>query len=197
MPKKMAVTGKQKILSNSEELHVEQVSDKGGGSLSFIDIMNTFTGEDFKYRTPLIKGDINIRKMLKQDKCKPKANYLHRKCHHEAHAMASYRKNHSATKILVKFERDSIGRIQGFEATNCSNFNNGDIISTAVSVLTNTVILGLNKHLQREMDCNTNGGFICVRLKGSPDELTEAVMSPLILGLSEIQKLYPKRIRIL
>ena len=101
--------------------------------------------------------------------------------------------------IRIKIERDSMGKIQGFEAKGhaASGPKGGDIVCAAVSVLTDSVFLGLDRHLQRAMDWHADSGNIFVRLKQPPDELTEAILSTMVLGLSEIQKSYPDKIRIL
>ena len=101
--------------------------------------------------------------------------------------------------IRVRIERDSTGRIQGFEAKGHAGAGprGNDIVCAAVSVLTDSVFLGLDRHLKREMEWDADSGDISVRLKEAPDELTEAILAPLVLGLTEIQKIYPERLRIL
>jgi hypothetical protein len=101
--------------------------------------------------------------------------------------------------IRVRIERDSTGRIQGFEAKGHAGAGSrgNDIVCAAVSVLTDSVFLGLDRHLKREMEWNADSGDISVRLKEAPDELTEAILATLVLGLMEIQKIYPDRLRIL
>ena len=101
--------------------------------------------------------------------------------------------------IRVRIERDSTGRIQGFEAKGHAGAGprGNDIVCAAVSVLTDSVFLGLDRHLKREMEWDADSGDISVRLKEEPDELTEAILATLVLGLTEIQKIYPDRLRIL
>ena len=101
--------------------------------------------------------------------------------------------------IRVRIERDSLGRIQGFEAKGHAEAGprGKDIVCAAVSVLTDSVFLGLDKHLHREMEWSADNGDIFVRLKDKPDDLTEAILATLVLGLTEIQKIYPDRLRIL
>ena len=101
--------------------------------------------------------------------------------------------------IRVRIERDSTGRIQGFEAKGHAGAGprGNDIVCAAVSVLTDSVFLGLDRHLKREMEWDADSGDISVRLKEDPDELTEAILATLVLGLTEIQKIYPDRLRIL
>ena len=101
--------------------------------------------------------------------------------------------------IRVRIERDSTGRIRGFEAKGHAGVGprGNDIVCAAVSVLTDSVFLGLDRHLKREMEWDADSGDISVRLKEDPDELTEAILATLVLGLTEIQKIYPDRLRIL
>jgi uncharacterized protein YsxB (DUF464 family) len=101
--------------------------------------------------------------------------------------------------IRVKIDRDSTGRIRGFEAKGHAGAGSKgkDIVCAAVSVLTDSVFLGLDKHLQRAMEWNADHGDISIRLKEKPDELTEAILATMVLGLTEIQKIYPDKLRIL
>ena len=101
--------------------------------------------------------------------------------------------------IRVRIERDSLGRIRGFEAKGHAGAGpkGKDIVCAAVSVLTDSVFLGLDRHLKRALEWNADSGDISVRLKEAPDELTEAILATMVLGLTEIQKIYPDRLRIL
>ncbi len=101
--------------------------------------------------------------------------------------------------IRVKIERDSKGWIQGFEAKGHADAGprGNDIVCAAVSVLTDSVFLGLDRHLHRAMEWSADSGDISVRLKDAPDDLTEAILTTLVLGLTEIQKIYPDKLRIL
>ena len=101
--------------------------------------------------------------------------------------------------IRVKIERDADGKIRGFAAKGHADAgpSGQDIVCAAVSVLTDSVFLGLDRHLRRELEWQAESGDISVRLKDAPDELTEAVLSTLVLGLTEIQKAYPDKVRIL
>jgi len=92
-----------------------------------------------------------------------------------------------------------MGYIQGFEAKGHaeSGPKGKDIVCAAVSVLTDSVFLGLDRHLHRAMDWSADSGDISIRLKEAPDALTEAILATMVLGLTEIQKIYPDRLRIL
>lgn len=101
--------------------------------------------------------------------------------------------------IRVRIERDSMGRIRGFEAKGHAEAGprGKDIVCAAVSVLTDSVFLGLDRHLHRAIDWSADSGDISVRLTEAPDDLTEAILATMVLGLTEIQKIYPDRLRIL
>ena len=100
--------------------------------------------------------------------------------------------------IRITIERNSKGLICGFDAKGKANKkkSNQNIVSEKVSVLTDSIFLGLNQHLQRELEWRAEAGEIAVRLKDEPDELTETLLATMFLGLSEIQKSYPEKIRI-
>lgn len=101
--------------------------------------------------------------------------------------------------IQVRIERDPRGRIVGYEAKGHAEAGprGNDIVCAAVSVLTDTVFLGLDRHLHRDLEWDAGSGDISVRLKDEPDDLTEAVLATMVLGLTEIQKIYPDKLRIL
>jgi len=100
--------------------------------------------------------------------------------------------------IQVAIERDCSGRIWGFQAKGHAGSapRGNDIVCAAVSVLTDSVFLGLDKHLRRAMNWSADSGNILVSLKDEPDNMTEAILATMVLGLSEIQKNYPEKIRI-
>lgn len=72
-----------------------------------------------------------------------------------------------------------------------------DIVCAAVSALAQSVILGLARHLHRDIDYDVKPGYLSVALKAAPDELTEAVFAVAILGFTEIEKSNPKNVRLL
>jgi hypothetical protein len=66
-----------------------------------------------------------------------------------------------------------------------------NIVCAAVSSLTQTALLGLAKHLKRDLDYEVKSGSLWFRLKGAPDDLTSAVLETMLLGLNEIQAISP------
>lgn len=69
-----------------------------------------------------------------------------------------------------------------------------DIVCAGVSALAQSVILGLAKHLHRDIDYDVKPGYLSVVLKGEADDLTEAIFSVAVLGFSEIVKYNPKNV---
>mgnify|MGYP003619599597 FL=1 len=100
--------------------------------------------------------------------------------------------------IRIVIERNSTGQICGFTASGHADCGpkGKDIVCAAVSVLTDSAFLGLDRHLRRELSWSADSGDIAVHLKQEPDELTEAILATMFLGLSEIQRIYPEKIRI-
>lgn len=89
-------------------------------------------------------------------------------------------------------------RISGFSVKGHSGLakKGKDIVCAAVSSLTQTAILGLGNHLKRDVLYKVNSGDLFVNLVDEPDELTDAVLQTMVLGLREIEKLYPKILKI-
>ena len=90
------------------------------------------------------------------------------------------------------------GGITGFEAVDHAGMapRGQDIVCAGVSALTDTAFLGLTKHLEREVDFQAANGKLSVRLKQSPDSLSDAILATMLLGIKEIEKQYPKHVRV-
>ncbi len=69
-----------------------------------------------------------------------------------------------------------------------------DIVCAGISALAQSVILGLAKHLHRDIAYDVKPGYLSVALKEAPDELTEAVFAVAILGFAEIEKSNPQNV---
>ncbi|MBP2634938.1 MAG: Cysteine protease Prp [Firmicutes bacterium] len=72
-----------------------------------------------------------------------------------------------------------------------------DIVCAGVSALVQSAIMGIERHLGREIDLEQNNDGLIMNLIGQPDSLTEAILATMLLGLTEIAKLYPKSVRII
>ena len=89
-------------------------------------------------------------------------------------------------------------RVQGFSVTGHANTapHGHDIVCAGVSALTQTALLGLGEHLKKDIAYKAEAGDLFLDLKEEPDELTDAILKTMKLGLKEIEKLYPKIVKI-
>lgn len=89
-------------------------------------------------------------------------------------------------------------RISGFQVTGHSGTaaRGEDIICAGVSALAQSALWGIGEHLHREVDYKVASGKLSMRLRGASDDLTEAVLQPMLYGMREIEKLSPKAVRI-
>ncbi|MCR5437922.1 MAG: ribosomal-processing cysteine protease Prp [Selenomonas sp.] len=101
--------------------------------------------------------------------------------------------------IEIRVFTKSDGMITGFSVTGHSGTaeRGQDIVCAGVSSLTQTALLGLMEYLHREVAYDVASGKLLVELKENPDDLTEAILQSMLLGLMEIQKLSPEAVRIL
>ena len=100
--------------------------------------------------------------------------------------------------IEIRTFSQADGKISGFSVTGHSGTaeRGQDIVCAGVSSLTQTALLGIMEYLHREVDYDIASGKLTVRLQSAPDDLTEAIMQSMLLGLMEIQKLSPEAVRI-
>lgn len=89
-------------------------------------------------------------------------------------------------------------KIIGFEVTGHSGtaVRGEDVICAGVSSLTQTALLGLGEYLHRDLDYSVASGKLSMKLRDTPDSLTEAILQTMLLGLIEIEKFSPKAVRI-
>lgn len=101
--------------------------------------------------------------------------------------------------IEIRVLSQADGKVSGFTVAGHSGTaeRGQDIVCAGVSALTQTALLGMMEYLHREVDYDIASGKLSVRLKGVPDDLTEAILQSMLLGLAEIQKLSPEAVRIL
>ncbi|SFT74135.1 hypothetical protein SAMN02910356_01884 [Selenomonas sp. GACV-9] len=100
--------------------------------------------------------------------------------------------------IEIRIFSQADGKMSGFSVTGHSGTaeRGQDIVCAGVSSLTQTALLGIMEYLHREVDYDIASGKLTVKLKSDPDDLTEAIMQSMLLGLIEIQKLSPEAVRI-
>jgi hypothetical protein len=101
--------------------------------------------------------------------------------------------------IKIQIFRQSEGYVTGFEVKGHSNIADygQDIVCAAVSALAQTALLGLGQYLHRDVDYRVKRADMYTVLKDEPDDLTDAILETMVLGLKEIEKIYPKSIHIL
>ena len=70
-----------------------------------------------------------------------------------------------------------------------------DIVCAGISALAQTTLLGIGKHLHREVDFSIDpSGDLRMKLKGAPDDLTQAILETMRLGFAEISKANPNAV---
>ena len=71
-----------------------------------------------------------------------------------------------------------------------------DIYCAGVSTLSDSTYLCIENYLKREIIGESSDGKLVLKLKTSPDEITEAVFQTLLIGLKEIEKLVPNLLKV-
>ncbi|MBQ7515107.1 MAG: ribosomal-processing cysteine protease Prp [Schwartzia sp.] len=97
-------------------------------------------------------------------------------------------------KIIRSGNRIAAFRVNGHSGTAPRG---EDIVCAGVSALAQTALLGLSEHLHRQISYDIQpGGDLRMTLRGEPDDLTEAILETMLLGMTEIQRQYPKAVQI-
>ena len=100
-------------------------------------------------------------------------------------------------EVEIKEERD--GRISAFSVHGHSGTapKGRDIVCAGVSALAQTALLGLGRHLHRDVDYHIEpSGDLRMKLREAPDDLSEAILRTMRLGLAEIARVYPDAVRV-
>ena len=100
--------------------------------------------------------------------------------------------------IKIQIFRGFEGRISGYAVTGHSGTaaRGEDIVCAGVPVLAETALLGIGKQLHRQVDYRVASGDLYVSLKELPDEHSDVLLETMLLGMREIEKAYPKAVRI-
>lgn len=100
--------------------------------------------------------------------------------------------------ITVTIVRDNNRAITGFAVSGHAKTapHGQDIVCAGVSALVQSAIMGIERHLGREFELGQDDGGLTMRLAGSADSLTDAILETMLLGLTEIAKRYPKNVQI-
>ena len=100
--------------------------------------------------------------------------------------------------ITVEIIINDNGKIKGFEVAGHSGTapKGKDIICAGVSALTQSALLGVMEYLHCAVTYDMAGGNLEMQLIDVPDDLTEAILRTMYMGLAEIAKISPKGLRI-
>ncbi len=101
--------------------------------------------------------------------------------------------------ITVTLIRDNNKAIAGFTVSGHAKAapHGQDIVCAGVSALVQSSIMGIERHLGRDIELSQDTDGLTMRLNSHPDSLTGAVLETMLLGLTEIARLYPKSVRII
>ena len=100
-------------------------------------------------------------------------------------------------EIVIYEEKN--GRISAFRVHGHSGTapKGRDIVCAGVSALAQTALLGLGRHLHRDVDYHIDpSGDLQLKLREAPDDLSEAILRTMRLGIAEIEKAYPDAVRV-
>lgn len=102
--------------------------------------------------------------------------------------------------ITVKVTRNGQGMITGYKVSGHADYaeEGQDIICSAISALTQAPLIGLERHLKLHptYEVNQEQGLLKVALNSAPNDLTEAILETMLLGVASIAKQCPKYVRI-
>lgn len=102
--------------------------------------------------------------------------------------------------ITLDVWKNSKGLIDSYEVSGHAGYaeEGQDIICSAISAITQTPIYGLKNHLklQPKVEINQDQGFLRVILVEEPDDLTEAILETMLMGVESIVRQCPQYVRI-
>ncbi|MFO7266014.1 MAG: ribosomal-processing cysteine protease Prp [Limnochordales bacterium] len=102
--------------------------------------------------------------------------------------------------VTVEVYRDAAGRIRGFRSTGHAGYGayGQDIVCAAVSAITQTAVLGLLEHVKAEAAVAQAPGRLECKVSGewAAREAVQAVLAAMTLGLREVERQYPKHVRV-
>ncbi|WP_371368606.1 hypothetical protein SRRS_21190 [Sporomusa rhizae] len=101
--------------------------------------------------------------------------------------------------ITVELTLDNNQAISGFYIQGHAQAgpHGQDIVCAGVSSLVQASIMGIERHLGRDINLTQNAKGLKMSLIGESDNLTNAILETMLLGLTEIAKRYPKSVRII
>lgn len=101
--------------------------------------------------------------------------------------------------ITVELILDNNQAITGFKVRGHAQAgpHGQDIVCAGVSALVQASIMGIERHLGRDINLTQDAKGLQMSLTGETDNLTNAILETMLLGLTEIAKRYPKSVRII
>lgn len=100
--------------------------------------------------------------------------------------------------IAIQILRPTTAGIAGFRVTGHAGAGpkGHDIVCAGVSALTQSALLGLERCAGRHFELDIASGKLIMNLTGEPDDLTQAILETMVLGLREIAQNYPRSVRL-
>lgn len=102
--------------------------------------------------------------------------------------------------VTVEVYKNADGRILGFRSTGHAGYGDygHDIVCAAVSAITQTTVLGLLEHVGAEAAVTQAPGRLeCMLAEDEQSaEAVQALLATMALGLREVERQYPKHVRV-
>lgn len=104
--------------------------------------------------------------------------------------------------VSIRINRNRKQEYIGFECSGHAGFGKkgSDIVCAAVSVLTQTTILALERFLSMKLaiEADAKSGYLSCRWQNNPETVEKAdlLMRTMVLGLNEIQCQYPEHLEL-
>ena len=100
--------------------------------------------------------------------------------------------------IIAEIYKQGDGKIIGFSVDGHANTSKRgfDIYCAGVSMMSQSTFLCMRDHLKREFTWDAAHGRLMLRLKDSPDDLTEVAFQTMLIGMKELEKLAPQIVKV-
>ena len=100
--------------------------------------------------------------------------------------------------IVAEIYKQGDGKIIGFSVDGHSNVakRGYDIYCAGASMMSQSTFLCIRDHLKREFDWDADHGRLMLKLKDSPDDLTEVAFQTMLIGFKELEKLAPQIVKV-
>ena len=100
--------------------------------------------------------------------------------------------------VTVTLTRNQTSKITAAAVTGHADYapHGEDIVCAAVSVLTQTALLGLLRYAAHPVQYQMKSGLLSLQLAKEPTPVTDTILETMALGLEEIARSYPDRVQI-